>query len=252
MWSPSRLNPRTTTFFIYINDLNYALKFSSASHFADDTSIIYTSKNPKTLETNINFDLKSVSEWLKSNRLSLNARKTKLLLFRSKCSKIQFENISIKIQGVKLSPCKYVKYLGVLIDANLSWDYHISELSKKLSLANGIIMKLRHYAPQSALISVYYAIFYSHLNYGCSVWSLTTNYNLDTINVLQKKCIRSIKFAPYNSHTTPLFAETKLLKFEDMIIATKLKFAFDFKTGDLPDDLKGMFQFSNGVHSYMR
>ena len=84
------------------------------------------------LETNINFDLKSVSEWLKSNRLSLNVGKTKLLLFRSKCSTIQFENISIKIQGVKLSPCKYVKYLGVLIDKNLSWDYHISELSKKL------------------------------------------------------------------------------------------------------------------------
>ena len=71
MWSPSRLNLRTTTFLIYINDLNYALKFSSASHFADDTSIIYTSKNLKTLETNINFDLKSVSEWLKSNRLPL-------------------------------------------------------------------------------------------------------------------------------------------------------------------------------------
>ena len=149
MWSPSRLNPRTTTFFdIYINDLNYALKFSSASHFADDTSIIYTSKNLKTLETNINFDLKSVSEWLKSNRLSLNVGKTKLLLFGSKCSKIQFENISIKIQGVKLSPCKSVKYLGVLIDENLSWDYHISELSKKLSRANGIIIKLRHYTPQ--------------------------------------------------------------------------------------------------------
>ena len=98
-------------FLIYINALNYALKFSSASHFADDTSIIYTSKNLKTLETNINFDLKSVSEWLKSNRLSLNVGKTKLLLFRSKCNKIQSENISIKIQGVKLSPCKYVKYL---------------------------------------------------------------------------------------------------------------------------------------------
>ena len=67
----------------------------------------------------------------------------------------------------------------------------------------------------------------------------------------KKKCIRSIKFAPYNSHTTPLFAETKLLKFEDIITATKLKFAFDYKTGNLPDDLKGMFQFSNDVHSYM-
>ena len=53
------------------------------------------------------------------------------------------------------------------------------------------------------------------------------------------------------SHTTALFAETKLLKFEDIITATKLKFAFDFKTGNLPDDLKGMLQFSNDVQFYM-
>ena len=35
------------------------------------------------------------------------------------------------------------------------------------------------------------------------------------------------------------------------IIASKLKLAFDFKTGNLPDDLKGMFQYSNDVHPYM-
>ena len=46
------------------------------NHFADDTSIIYASKAPKTLEPNLNYDLKSVSEWLTSNRLSLNVDKT--------------------------------------------------------------------------------------------------------------------------------------------------------------------------------
>ena len=45
--------------------------------------------------------------------------------------------------------------MGVLIDENLSWDHHVKELSNKLSRANGIISKLRHYAPKSA-------VFYSH------------------------------------------------------------------------------------------
>jgi len=45
-------------FIIYINDLHFSLKFSTASHFADDTCLIYASKNPKTLETNLNYDLK--------------------------------------------------------------------------------------------------------------------------------------------------------------------------------------------------
>ena len=67
-------------FLIYINDLRLSLKSSTASHFADDTSIIYQSKKLKTLESNLNHDLKLCSEWLNANRLSLNVDKTKLSL----------------------------------------------------------------------------------------------------------------------------------------------------------------------------
>ena len=49
-----------------------------------------------------------------------------------------------------------MKYLGVYIDKLLSWDYHVTEPSKKLSRANGILSKLCHYAPKETLISVYY------------------------------------------------------------------------------------------------
>ena len=62
-------------FLFFINDLTFSLKHATPSHFADDTSIIYASKTPKTIETNLNYDLKCVSEWLRSNRLSPNVGK---------------------------------------------------------------------------------------------------------------------------------------------------------------------------------
>ena len=71
-------------FLLYINDLRFSLRHAITSHFADDTSIIYASKITKTIETNLNYDLKCVSEWLRSNRLALNVSKTKLLFFRIK------------------------------------------------------------------------------------------------------------------------------------------------------------------------
>ena len=79
-WAPSSSS--------YINDLRLSLKFSTASHFADDTCIIYQSKKLKTLESDLNHDLKLCSEWLNANRLSLNVDKTKLLLFHSKKKKM--------------------------------------------------------------------------------------------------------------------------------------------------------------------
>ena len=175
-------------FLLYINDLRYCLKYTTASHFADDTCLTYASYNLKTIESNFNFDLTNLNEWLRASRLSLNIKKTKLLIFHSKFNRNNFD-ISIKIQGVKLKPTDQVKYLGLLIDHTLSWDNHINELSIRLSKANGILSKLRHFVPHSTLISVYYAIFYSHLNYSILVWSLTTKSNLDKIDKLQKNVL---------------------------------------------------------------
>ena len=62
-------------FLLYINDLSYCLKHTTASHFADDTCLIYASSNTKTIETCFNFDLKNSNEWLRASRLSLNIKK---------------------------------------------------------------------------------------------------------------------------------------------------------------------------------
>ena len=236
-------------FIIYINDLHFALKFSTSSHFADDTCLIYSTKNPKTLETNLNYDLKKLNQWLLANRLSLNIDKTRLLLFHSKHNKNQYD-INIKLNGVRLEPSRSVKYLGVYLDDNLSWDIHIKELSKKLSRANGIMSKLRHYVPKSTILQIYYSLFFSHLSYGISVWSLTSKKNIDLVSILQKKCIRLMNSASYNDHTNPLFLENRLLKLNDIIVLNQLLLANLFNNKVLPDDLKFLFSRAVCIHDH--
>ena len=94
--------------------------------------------------------------------------------------------ISIKLNGCKLVPTNHVKYLGLYLDKTLSWNFHVKQLNKKLSISNGILCKLRHFVPEKTLISVYYSISYSHLLNACSVWTLTTLNNLKSITILQK------------------------------------------------------------------
>ena len=174
-------------FILYINDLQHSLKFAKSSHFADVTCLTYSNKNAKTLETNLNHDLKNLTQWLRANRLSLNVDKTRLLMIKSKYNKNQYEDIIIKLLGKRLDPSTSVKYLGINIDHNLSWDCHIKEMNAKLSRTNGILSKLRHYVPKKTMLSVYYALFYSHMTYGSLVWSLTTQKYLDSVFRLQKK-----------------------------------------------------------------
>ena len=102
-------------FLIYINDFRFCLDKTDAGHFADDTYIMYSSKNIKTLETVINYDLKSVSKWMNLNKLSLNTDKTQLIMFHSKYKNFYSESLSIKFNGKKLIPVDSVKYLGMFI-----------------------------------------------------------------------------------------------------------------------------------------
>lgn len=146
-------------------------------------------------------------------------------------------------------PENSVKYLGVTIDKNLSWDSHIYNLSKKLGRANGIISKLRHFIPKKSLLSVYHALFQSQILYGCPVWAMTTLKNINIINVLQKKCIRIINFGTFNCHSNPLFHENKILKLNEIIKHQQIKIAYQFKNDALPDDLKNMFQCNNNIYN---
>ena len=237
-------------FLIYINDFRFCLKETDAGHFADDTYIMYSSTNVKTIETVVNYELKLVSRWMKLNKLSLNTDKTKLIIFHSRYKLLDNDSFSIKFNGKKLIPVNHVKYLGMFLDNHLSWDYHINQLGKKLSRANGIIAKLRHNAPIKTCIQVYYAIFYSHLIYGCLIWGLTSEKNLNIIRILQKKCIRIMTFSDFNSHTNQHFIDHKLLKVDEIIKIQQLKLIYEFKINMLPFELQNLFKFSSDIHTY--
>ena len=83
-------------FLLYINDFRLCLHKSESGHFADDTYILFGSNKLGTIESVVNYELKLVSKWLRLNKLSLNAGKTKLVFYRSKQHSLDYEKLSIK------------------------------------------------------------------------------------------------------------------------------------------------------------
>ena len=67
------------------------------------------------LQKQINLDLKSLHQWLLSNKISLNKDKTELIYFHKAGSNIIID-ISVKLNGKKLLHSKKIKYLGVYLD----------------------------------------------------------------------------------------------------------------------------------------
>ena len=123
-------------FLIYINDLPNILEILKFYLFADDTNIYYVHDNLKKPERIINKELEWLNHWLNVNRLSLNISKTNFVIFHP-FNKPMKNYITLKINKMVICEEKYVKYLGLLIDATLSWDPHIDNLSKKIARALG-------------------------------------------------------------------------------------------------------------------
>ena len=85
-------------FLIYINDSHSTIKFCTTRHFADDTNILIKNKSLKQLKKQLNIDLRNLCNWLKSNKISLNASKTKLIIFRHPNKTINYD-LKGKIDG---------------------------------------------------------------------------------------------------------------------------------------------------------
>ena len=132
-------------FLIYVNDMANVSDILFPILFADDTSVFVSGKNLIEMTNKINIELKKIVVWLKVNKLSLNVSKTRCILFKSPRQKIkQLYDISINDQVIDY--VDHIKFLGVVIDASLSWSYHVKYVCSNISKGIGIIGKVKNIA----------------------------------------------------------------------------------------------------------
>ena len=236
-------------FLIYINDLHNAIKYSTTLHFADDTNLLAVNESLKKLQKQVNLDLRFLCNWLKANKISLNASKTELVIFRHPNKPINYD-LKIKINGKKLIPSSFIKYLGILIDCHLNWQIHSNDLATKLSRAIGMLSKIRHYVKFATLRMIYYGIFSSLLFYGSQIWGQSNSQSINKLQILQNKALRILTFNPPRTSAGPLFKECKILKLADNVKLQNFLFAYDNLKNTLPSALKDSLNTVDNVHRH--
>ena len=130
-------------FSILINDLVNSSRLFSFLMYADDTTIYFNLEDfpANNREIAINKELDKVNVWLKLNKLTLNVEKTKCMFFLKKRTP---EKISLSIDNKSIDAVSHFNFLGLLIDENLSWKYHITMVTNKLSKISGVLHRLKY------------------------------------------------------------------------------------------------------------
>ena len=87
------------------------------------------------------------------------------------------------------------KYLVLILDENLTFKNYLINLKIKLNRANCLLAYLiRYYVKPLMLHSTYWAIFDSHLRYGCQIWRQTESCAVKNIETQDNKALRIINF----------------------------------------------------------
>jgi hypothetical protein len=82
-----------------------------------------------------------------------------------------------------------MRTLGVIDQADLSWDLHIDKTKKTLNSANFALLSLRNVVSRDTLKSVYYVYVFTHLSFGILFRGMDDK-ALQTLFIIQKRALQ--------------------------------------------------------------
>ena len=132
---------------------------SSALMYADDTSLTLSAYDPTTLEEKLNKDLDEVQKWLKSNKLTLNVKKTKYMIIGSHYRLRHLNgDLNVTVNSQQLTRVTNYRYLGIEVDEALGWQSQEDIICTKVSAGIGALKHIRSLVPRQTLLRMYEAL----------------------------------------------------------------------------------------------
>ena len=134
-------------FLLYKNDIFNVSNIITPVIFQDDANLFYSNKNIKTVFNKMNVQLKHITEWLKTKKLSINIDRANFILFHKQQDKINtpLKLPTLIVNEVTLKQVISTKVLGVHIDKNLNWMQHIALTKNKISQQLGTLSEAKPY-----------------------------------------------------------------------------------------------------------
>ena len=230
---------------LFSNDLSLFAASSDVTQYADDTQVLVSGKKSAlpALIGSMETALAALDSWFRANSLKVNANKTQLIVFgtRQNLQKFTLSEVSVMFRGVPLQLCTEVKNLGVVFDSHLSWDQHISLLTRRcFGMLTGLA-HLRHHLPETVLSTLVSALVLSHVRYCLTVYGNGTSKNLDRIQKILNFSARVITGRKKFDHISDVQRELGWLSAPDLVRCHTLMLAHKVLRHGEPEELAELF-----------
>lgn len=152
--------------------------------------------------------LVEAKEWFHCNSLKLNENKTQKMILTTR--------------KVKIDENSTVKFLGMHLMSNLSWNHHIDYLCRKLAPALYTIRRLKQTATYEAARTAYFSYFQSRASYGILLWGCSTA--AEAVFIMQKDAVRALSGVGRPISCRNLFKHHNILTLPSIFILSCLDY----------------------------
>ena len=242
-------------FLLYINDIANSSNLGKFKLFADDTNIFIVAKTMPEIFQIANNVLSDVYQWTIANKLSINFEKTNYMLFKVNAKNnrvIKESNFQIAINNIVINRVNNIKYLGVWIDENLTWNIHVDKLVSKVQTLIGIFFRKKSIIPLSCRKNLYFALIYSALLYGIEVYGKATKCLLNPLLIKCNFLLRLLQNKPRLTNTKSLYSSYDTLPMNLLykFYIYKLMHSITYNINSVPLVIRNLFDKNNSIHSH--
>ena len=142
--------------------------------------------------------------WFSNNLLVLNQKKSHFIVFSHHCVT---NNIlpNLHSNGCTITRVNQIKFLGIIIDEDLCWKFHLSSVRDKITT--------RLFTSQ---VHINNAFILSYFKYCIIIWGNAHKKYLNPLLILQKHVVQLICRASFTAHCAPLAKQCNIFFVHDL------------------------------------
>lgn len=130
--------------------------------YADDSYLIILGPSPEAIKAKLEIEGQQVINWLKSNGLKVNIKKTECVIFQ----KTGLSKVDLNLDNSLVQSQQSMKILGIHFDNNLTWSHHVEKIHEKVVRSTYGLKYLRKHLQQDELLKVARSTIFPQMYYG--------------------------------------------------------------------------------------
>lgn len=245
-----------TLFTIYMDGiLRLKIPCAELICYADDTVALFRDSSWRAARSAAERGILLISEWLNTNLLTLNVKKTHFIGFHiTSATAPNIQEIRIHTKGCpvisfpvlrkcscqRIRKVTNIKYLGVELDEKLTFEAHIASLSKKVRKQIYLMKSLRPIANIAVKKLVYTALCQSLLQYCIGVWGGAAKSFMISLERAQRAVLKVLLGKPRRYPTEQLYQDAQVLSVRQLFVmkaVTKSQLTAPINSSDNPTTL---------------